>query len=387
MGETKPRGLKPAAFIFFLSTAVLLLNPQAGLSQTVDCRGTLRAWEADRSMGSYMASYSCSCPSQNAQPVCVKRMTGVSAKSSKKSAKLNTQKMIAATVVGSLLESVFSFDNSSAADDKARQEQLRQQEELERQELERKKQAAVLHWKALQQEEALQNDREAQQKQKAGQELLARMGSSRGGLTSFKWEKAQESELQYKPADAPSYPTSQFSQWQRLLCAAYFSGNALKATRGGNPEQARYLNEQADSVMAGQATAMECKPPAVPEPPTPKGAQNLAAALGAIQTKVQSLQEIETRLGDVKQKVSKAGDKKASALARVQELQTYVAAAKPEEKGEADSLLAEALAALQESEKELADATASEEALSREKDRTESDIRNVEKQLASGEDK
>jgi hypothetical protein len=376
--------LKSAAVFLFL-TAAVLAHPGDGLSQAVDCEGTRKAWEADKNLNAYMAAYTCSCPSRNAQPVCVKNMTGSSGKSSSKSAKINFQKQVAAAVVGSLLASVFTFDSSPNANDQAHQEQLRQQAELEKQELEIKKQNAVQAWKALQQEEALKKDREAQQKQKAGQDLLAKMGSPRGGLTSFKWEKSQESELQYKPVEAPQYPTSKFSTWQRLLCAAYFSSNALNATKGKNFEQARYLNEQADKVMAGQSTTMECKLPAVPVPPDPKGAQNLTTALTAIRTNVQSLQGIETKLTDVKERLKTADNKKEVALIKFQEIQIYAAAAKPEEKAEADNLLAEALAALQESEKELADARQSEEALIQEKDKTENEIKDIEKQLASNE--
>ena len=379
------KGLKSVAVFLFLSAAVLATSGH-GLSQTVDCEGTRSAWAADKSLSAYMAAYTCTCPSRNAQPVCVKNMTGSSGKSSHTSANINFQQQVAAAVVGSLLASVFTFDNASDANEKARQEQLRQQAELERQELEIKKQNAVLAWKALQQEEALKKDREAQQKQKAGQDLLAKMGSARGGLSSFKWEKAQESELQYKPVEAPQYPTSKFSTWQRLLCAAYFSSNALKATQGKNFEQVRYLNEQADRVTAGQPTAMECKLPAVPEPPNPKAAQKLTTALGAIQTNVQTLQKIETQLTDVKERVTAADKKKEAAQFKLQEVQIFVAAAKPEEKVEADNLAAEALAALQEAEKELADARQSEEALTQEKNKTENEIKDIEKQLASSGD-
>jgi hypothetical protein len=380
----RPKGLKPVAVFLFLTTAVLA-TPGHGLSQAIDCRGTVRAWEADKSLNSYMSAYTCTCPTSNAQPVCTKNMTGAPAKSNKKSGKIDFQKQVAATVVGSLLAAVFTFDSPNA-DDQAHQEQLRQQAELEKQALEIKKQNAVQQWKALQYEEALKKDREAQQKQKAGQDLLAKMGSPRGGLTSFKWEKSQESELQYKPVEAPQYPTAKFNTWQRLLCAAYFSSNALNATKGKNFEQVRYLNEQADRVMAGQPTTMECKLPAVPVPPDPKGAQKLTTALTAIQAHVQSLQKIETQLTDVKERVTAADKKKEAAQFKLEEAQIFVAAAKPEEKAEADNLLAEALAALQESEKELADARQSEEALIQEKDKTENEIKDIEKQLASSGD-
>lgn len=39
-------------------------------AQTIDCQGTIRAWQADSSLREYMRTHSCSCPNSNQRPVC-----------------------------------------------------------------------------------------------------------------------------------------------------------------------------------------------------------------------------------------------------------------------------------------------------------------------------
>jgi len=99
-------------------------------------------------------------------------------------------------IFGSLLQNIFK----PPVPDPYEEQLKKQQEEQKKKEEERKKQEANSRWKKLQAEEAEKKVRELEQKQKEGQNFLSRMGTGSGAqLSSFKWEKGAESELQFKP--------------------------------------------------------------------------------------------------------------------------------------------------------------------------------------------
>lgn len=62
-------------------------------------------------------------------------------------------------------------------------------------------------------------------------------------LKPFAWGSTK---LELKPIGTATFDTSGYTSWQRLLCSAHFSGKALDAARGGNPEEARFMNMQSE---------------------------------------------------------------------------------------------------------------------------------------------
>jgi hypothetical protein len=56
---------------FAVSVLFVLGGITAAEGQEVDCAGTIRAWQVDRSLRDYMATHTCTCPSRNRQPVCI----------------------------------------------------------------------------------------------------------------------------------------------------------------------------------------------------------------------------------------------------------------------------------------------------------------------------
>jgi hypothetical protein len=259
--------------------------------------------------------------------------------------------------------------------------------ELKRQEEERKKQEALAKWKMLQEAEAVNRAHENEQKQKAGQALLSKMGSvNGGGLTPFKWEKSRETGLQFKPVGS-AQSTAKLTPQQRLQCAAYFSSNAKNAA---NHEDARFLNEQAGKVMAGEPTNLECRFDALPEPPDPGKPDMLLQKLTILsnfQKKLLNLQDIENKLGKVKEEIKEKEDKRNSAQIKLLEAQNLAATAKPEEKTDADDLVAKAQEALKEAERELNAAKDSENDLKTEKEGIEKEIEGMEKQVKLDQEK
>lgn len=371
--------------VLSLLIATLLLSP-GNSRAVVDCTRTIAAWNADKSLRGYMSTHTCICPSEDAQPVCTKNM--IAAPSTGGSGgKQDFQKQMINNIFPLLFNSIFSTGSPQNNSGDSNKEELQRQEEekMKREAIERE---AIERWKTLQKEEAERGAREAERKQKAGRDLLKKIGSADGDAsTRLKWEKGGKSGLAFQPVGSKGYPTAKFSELQRLLCASYFSSSALNAKGGdGGDVQAKFLNEQADKVMAGQPTSLECRFPDVPQPPDPKNADaGMEKILSGLNKEVKLLQEAEDKLYDVKMRVKKAESKKESATTALNkaqnEAQNLTSNAKPEEKTDAVTPLDEALASLRDAEKELSDAKELENKLIEEKGKIENNIKNINKEL------
>jgi len=240
------------------------------------------------------------------------------------------------------------------------------QKELERQE-------ALRKWQEFQEKEAS----ERAEKEKRNRELLAkmqtlgsgeplRMESMAGGkLEAFKLGRPEAEDLELQALGRGRYDTSTLSEWQRLLCAAHFSSEALIAIKNGDEERARYLNEQAEKVSSSQMIELECKFPALPQPPEPEKAESKMAGyvdlLGKVQKDIKTLQDIEIKIKETEVKKKQAESKKAKAEEMFKESRA-LDTSKPEGKTKAKSLKDEAQRLLQEAENEdkLADETREE---------------------------
>lgn len=237
------------------------------------------------------------------------------------------------------------------------QQQLLQQKIAAKKKKEAMKKQAAENWKKLKKQEEANKIRDKEQKKKKGRELLAKMGRlDNGGLEPFKWDTP---ELEAKPIETGAYDTAGYASWQRCLCAAYFSGKALDASRGGDAEGAAFMNTQADKVTAGEMTDVECRLPGLQQ----LGAvqrQNLKQnkkltemikLLPTIQEKVGQLQEIEIKLNEAKKERADAEEKLEDANVKVEETRVQAESAQtPEKETEADDLLQQALALQDEAE-------------------------------------
>jgi len=294
-------------------------------------------------------------------------------------------------MMGSLFSSMLSSALAPQPDTTYQQQQLLQQKIAAKKKKEAMKKQAAENWKNLQKQEEANKVKAEEKKREKGRGLLAKMGSvDDGKLEPFKWDTP---ELEVKPVGTGAYDTSGYTSWQRLLCASYFSGKALEASRGGDAEGAAFMNTQADRVTAGEMTDVECQLP---------GLQQLADAqrqnlkqntrltkmvklMPTIQEKVKHLQEIEIKISEVKKEKTDAKEKFETAKVKVEEAKVQAESAQtPEEKTEADDLLQQALALQDEAEAQVDRAKQKEEEYAKTKETDLDDLKNLKEKLNNG---
>jgi hypothetical protein len=295
-----------------------------------------------------------------------------------------------------LLDFVFAPEpDTSRQEAQARQraEEQRRAEELRQREA---NQAAHQAWIDLQNREREVRQIEEASKKADGQELLAKMGTVGGEELKFKtvgtnfFGTAEPTEVTLQPASAGGYPTSGFSPIEQLRGTAFFFGNALEAADSGDYENAVFLAEQADKVIQGQPTAVECDLaglPEVPEPPSPTEVdvkkQKMATLLSTFQEDVKYLQSVEVMLSDTKMLIKEAEVQKEAAQTKVEAAQKVAATAKPEEKPKADDLVAQALAALQNAGDELDKAKQAEQDMIQEQAKVKNELKEIDAKIRS----
>ena len=372
--------LKPVMILLPLSIMLLIfaMNTEA---QAIRCSEQLKMYEDAKANRYGEQDMDCYCPDPSAETIPICKEKSSIAPSTGGYGNRDIQMQMMQAILAPLFQSIFSDppqDNYREHLRRQQEEQRREEEKRKKEEAARMKREALNRWQALQDEDAAKKDREAKERAKAGEDLLIRMGAAGGGrLSPFKWEQGTESELRFQSMGAGEYPTANLKPLERVACAAYFSSAALKALESRNDEQARFLNEQADKVMARQPTKVECQflKNAVPEPPAPEmanaGGQELVDFLSNLQKDVKSLQEMESRLFEAKERIRAAESKKEAAQAKLNEVQNSAETASSDKKDEAD-----ALAVLREADKELADAVQLGNALAEEKEKMRNEIKN-----------
>lgn len=333
--------------------ALIMICPgQPAFSQTptTDCQGTIRAWQADVSLRQYMSTHNCYCPSPNSTPVCTPKSTTRGAGTPPMGG-YGSSEAFAAQMMGSLFGSMLQSIFAPPQQDTSYQQQLMQQQMEEQKRQEAIKRQAMERWKKLQREEESRMAEEEARKRERGRQLLAKMEGTGGGrLEPFRLETPR---LEAKPIGTGIFDTSGYTSWQRLLCSAYFSSKALAAARGGNPEGAVFMNIQADRVTAGEMTDVDCQLPGLQQLADMQR-QNLKEnnRIAQMVKLIPALQEKIRRLQQIEMKLTEARKERAEAETKLKETDNKVAEAKvqaesaltPEEKSEADDLLAQALA-------------------------------------------
>jgi len=380
-------------FVFFLEASLNFENAFAQ-EPTIDCEGTLRAWRMDPNIGPAIADQYY-CPHRCGYPVLRPKKSPTSAvpwSTTAPAGGFKSSEQFAAQALGSLLGSLMqNLFAPTPQIDRSYQEQLRkQQEEAEAakiKEKELKRQKSLRQWQELQEKKAS----ERAEKEKQSRELLAKMeafgseeplvmGSMSGGkLEPFKWEKHEE-ELELQALGTGRYDTSTLSAWQRLLCAAHFSNQALMAIKDGDEVRARYLNEQAEKVSSGQMIELECKFPVLPQPTEPEKAESKMASyvnlLGKVQKDIKTLQDIEIKIKETDVKKKQAESKKEKAEKMVAESRA-LNTGKPEDKAKSKGLKDEAQRLLQEAQNELEQANKTREELLNEQAKIQDELKQM----------
>lgn len=293
-------------------------------------------------------------------------------------------------ILNHMLDNLFKAALAPPQDDTAYQEKLRQQQEAAQKaaaiKKEHERQENLQKWQNLQNESAQQLKAQEHRKVQEGAELLALLDTSGsreplsmesisgGNLEGFNRDKPEIVKNEFQPMDTGRYDTSALPLQKRLQCADYFSQKALAAAKNKDDINARYLNEQAQKVMSGQMTDIECQfpdLPDVPEPPKPPPSADreeiayYESLINSVQQDIVRLEDIEVKMRKTEAKIKHAEEKKRQAEQTITEVQDRVLTAEePEEKRQCDDLLAQAQALLQESQDEIQVATDARQTLS-----------------------
>ena len=305
--------------------------------------------------------------------------------------------VMATQLLGSFLNQLFASAFSTNEPDTAVSEQQIADEQAR---LKQEQDILRAEWQAQQNKIAISRQQEQQKDQEVGNTLLTEMHGvesspsvvSPGGTPEgFKWDSPAGVRVESTSLSVGRYDTSGLKSWQRLLCAADFSKKAL-FVQNSDPEEARFFNEQADNVSAGETVEVACSfppMPAVPEPPVPSPQmQQTEKNIQIVQLDLKQLQGIETKAQKIQSDKSAAQEKLQQAEAALQQAEADKASAKPEDA----ALLAEIMRRQDEAQAQLDDANQKlkalsdqEQELSQQKEAIHQELLQIQQQNGSGE--
>jgi len=282
------------------------------------------------------------------------------------------QQQIQMMIFQSLFDSLFaSPPDTSAQDEIARQNAIKRQQEEEQ-----KKQEALNRWLTLQSEDKLKIEMEQNAKIEQGKKLLSKTQTVGGGkLEPFSFGNPK---LDLKPLNQNTYPNTKLTTWERLLCSAYFSNLAKQSTKDVD---ARFYGDQAQRVMIGEPTYLECRIPQVSNEKLAKRMKEVEKIYAEMNVKIKDLQDIETKLTETREKIKDAEIKKEEATAKLTEIQNRAATASPEEKDEVDDLVRQAMEQEQIADQQLNQAKESEKDYLAKKEQLEKELENMKSQM------
>jgi hypothetical protein len=259
------------------------------------------------------------------------------------------------------------------------QEQLKQIEhqrieaEQARQAAEKAKNDALQKWAKAQSDEEIRKQVEQQEKIRRGEKVLSRMQTVGGGGGKLEPFSFGSPKLEIQPIERAGFPPPA-GEFDKLMCSAFFSNMAKQS---GSAVDAKFYSDQAERVMAGQPTYIECRVPKT------SGAAMAARTKAAkkiyedANLKIQELDKIETKLSEASEKVAAATNKKDAAATKVKELEARAAETPAEQKPEVDDLTAKAMKELADAEKELGQAQQSQKDLADKKGQIENDLNSM----------
>ncbi len=340
----------------------------------------------------------CSCPT--CHPSCSQGSSASSGSSDSSSSShtsgLTPGQSAEVQVFGSLLDSLVDSILSSNKPDTAQIEQKLADEQA-KQKMEQD--IARAEWKAQQNKAAKNQQLEQDQRLQQGNALLTEMhagesspsvASPGGTLEGFKWDAPSSDKTISSSLGSGRYDTSGLKSVQRLLCAADFSKKA-QAVQDSDPEQARFFNDQAAKVTAGESVDVACtfQPmPTVPEPVVSAQMQQTEKNIQTVQLDIKELQGIETKVQKVESDKSAAQEKVQQAEAARQQADADKASAKPEDAALLAEIMrrqAEAQAQLDDANQKLKALSDREQELSQRKDSIRQELQQIQQQNRSGE--
>jgi len=339
----------------------------------------------------------CSCPT--CHPSCSQGSSTSSgsgaSSSSSHSTGLTTGQSAEVQVFGSLLDSLVDSILSTNKPDTAAIEQQLAEEQA------RQKQAqaiALAEWKTQQNKAAKNQQLEQEQRQEQGNALVKAMHGEEGSTSAestggrfegFKWDTPAPGVAGAPSLSTGRYDTSGLKSVQRLACAADFSRKA-QAVQDSNPEQARFFNDQAAKVTAGEAVEVACSfspMPAVPEPVISAQMLQTEKNIQTVQLDIKELQGIETKVQKVQSDKSAAQEEVQQAEAARQQAEADKASAKPDDAALLAEIMrrqAEAQAQLDDANQKLKALSDQEQELSQRKEAIHQELQQIKQQNSSG---
>ncbi len=371
-------------FICLIATAMLFSVPAArAVVAEPDCPGSLKAYAIDKNM----KNYTCDCRNGlRSVPFCTPKSSSSSSSSSgttggktSSSKKYNANNAIKMQVMEAAIGAIFS--DLFGEQDKAKNEQLRQQQEMARiaaeQASEQARQKGLMDWQQRQAEGEAKGKSEQQAKVDSGNRLLSQMQTIGGGNATQPFGTGS-ARLDLKPISQNTYPSSKYTDLQRMMCSAYFSNLAKKTS---NNEDMRFYADQAQRVMSGEPTYLECRMPKVSNVEIAKRMdeiKNTYERMGEVNNRIE---DIDVKLTETKDKITAAEAKKEQAAATVSELQSRSATATPEEKNEIDDLLRQAQMLSQQIDQQIQQAKQEDIDLQNKKEQAEKEFNTMKTQL------
>jgi hypothetical protein len=390
-----------ASAILGLAVALGAVAARAQTASYYSCQDTVNAWNIDPRIPAQYKNCNClcptchpSCPQGSSAPSAVPQVTGGT-----------PSQMMATQLLGSFLNQLFASAFSTNEPDTAESEQQIAEEQAR---LKQEQDMLRAEWQEQQNKAAISRQQEQQKDQEVGNTLLNEMHGvesspsedsspsvvSLGGtreIEGFKWDSPAGVKVESASLSVGRYDTSGLKSWQRLLCAADFSKKAL-SVQSSDPEQARFFNEQADNVSAGEAVEVACSfppMPAVPEPPVSSlQMQQTEKNIQTVQLDLKKLQGIETKAQKIQSDKSAAQEKLQQAEAALQQAEADKASANPEDAALMAEIMrrqAEAQAQLDDANQKLKALSDQGQELSQQKEAIHQELLQIQQQNGSGE--
>ncbi len=287
------------------------------------------------------------------------------------------QQQIPLMIFQSLFDSLLAPPDTSAQDEINRQNAIKRQQEEEQ-----KRQAAIQRWLDIQNEDVIKKQMEDKERIKQGAKVLSTMqtvgGNGKvGGSDKLEPFSFGNPKLDIKSISSETYPAPS-GAFEQALCSAYFSNMAKQSTKDVD---ARFYGEQAQRVMVGEPTYLECRIPQVSNEKLAKRMEEVKKIYDEMNVKIKDLQDIEGKLTETREKTKDAELKKEEATIKLNELQNRAATASPEEKAEMDDLVRQAQEQSQIADQQLNQAKESEKDDLAKKEQLEKELENMKSQV------
>ncbi|HSO59690.1 MAG TPA: hypothetical protein VLR50_01530 [Desulfobacterales bacterium] len=257
-------------------------------------------------------------------------------------------------------------------------EQQRIEAEKARLAAEKAKNDALHKWAKTQSDEEIRKQVEQQEKLKRGEKVLSQMQTVGGGGEKLEPFSFGSPKLEIQPIEHGAFPTAQYDEFEKLMCAAFFSNMGKQS---GSGVDAKFYSDQAERVMTGQPTFIECRVSKTSGAALAARTKAAKKIYEEVNLKIQELDKIGAKLSEASEKVAAATNKKDAAATKVKEFEARAAETPAEQKPEIDELTAKAMKELADAEKELGQAQQSQKELAGKKGQIENDLNGMKSKM------